>query len=73
MNEQTKLSPEDAARLAALQFRGELLKRDAQIHQLELRLFQAHVLQAYGNPWEAIEIGDDGELKRTPVEKPSEG
>jgi len=70
MNEQTKLSPEDAAKLAVIQFRSELLKKDGQIIQLEMRLLQAHILATYGNPNEAIEIAPDGSLIRRTAEAP---
>lgn len=69
MNEQTRLSTEDAAALAALQFRGEMLKRDQQILALETQLFQVHVRTTYGNPGEALQIMPDNGLLRTPAPK----
>lgn len=72
MNEQTKLSPEDAATLAALVSRSEILKRDGKIVELEMRVFQMRVHMAYGNPNEAIDIGEDYSLNRRPLNLPPE-
>lgn len=66
MNTQTRLSAEDAARLMEIRLRQELLQKDSQILQLDMRLFQAHVAARYGNPNETIEIGPDNMLTRKP-------